>query len=197
MRTRRLITPSGILGALALTLSLSGPAWAIWEGITPIEPVMPRWTWEDVDLQERLQDLRPEERLRLKNMPAEQRRQALEDMESRHGHGRGMGTEPGQMRRQMDQMPLDEMQRRTDTETTPSDDNRAPGTRQPGTERQTPDVDNEKQPNDENEMRRTPADEPNRNDDTIRQPPPTKRRPTRPGRTSRSMIRAIPSNSRG
>ena len=97
MRTRRLITRSGVLGALALTACLSTPAWAIWEGIQPIGPIMPRWTWDGIEEQERMQQLSPDEQQRLNRMSPDERAEALRTMGRSHGR-MGQG-EPGRRTR--------------------------------------------------------------------------------------------------
>lgn len=95
---RRWCKPSGVLGAVALSLGLSMPAWAIWEGISPIQPIMPRWTWQGIERQERLQDLTPEQRERIRRLPADQQEGAIDAMTreprgaARGAWGRGPAT---------------------------------------------------------------------------------------------------------
>lgn len=112
---RRWSTPSGVLGAVALSLGLSLPAWAMWEGIDPIQPIMPRWTWEGIEMQERLRDLTPEQQSRIRRLPAEQQEEALEEMiREQRGTRRGEAGLHDRMRH----MPTDEMQQRIRSEET-------------------------------------------------------------------------------
>ncbi|MBC7543752.1 MAG: hypothetical protein H7338_13580 [Candidatus Sericytochromatia bacterium] len=105
MRTRRVI-----LGALALTVGLSGPALAIWEGIDPIHPIMPKWTWDGIESQDRMRHLPMDEQRRLEQMAPAERERAMRTMEQRLGQRRG----DSQTHRMMPRETLDEMQRRTE-----------------------------------------------------------------------------------
>jgi hypothetical protein len=98
---RRWLKPSGVLGAVALSLGLSAPAWAMWEGLDPIQPIMPRWTWQGIENQERLRDLTPEQEARIRRLPADQQEQALDEMiREQRGTLRGESGTPHRMRQQ-------------------------------------------------------------------------------------------------
>jgi hypothetical protein len=188
---------------LALSLGLSTPAWAIWDGIEPMKPIMPRWTWQGIENQERLRDLTPEQANRLRRMPSDQREQALEEM-SRENRGTTRGS--AGMHERMRHMPTEEQERPEDEQMRRSGESeREPGemrhegeTTAPESEMRQDETGTEREMRrDESEMRReetrtdTEAPERDMRQDEMRQPAPSEqersmRRETSP---SESQVR--------
>jgi hypothetical protein len=83
----------------------------MWDGIDPIQPIMPSWTWKGIENQERLRDLTPEQANRIRRLPSDQQEQALQEISRENRHVR---SDEG-MHERMRRMPIDETQERTRT----------------------------------------------------------------------------------
>lgn len=98
MRARWLQRAPLGLGVIALSMTLSAPAWAMWEGIRGTEPIMPSWTWQERQRRIQEQDLQGKtesERARIR----QQRHAQVEGM-------RGEEFEPRERERVRRQEPI-------------------------------------------------------------------------------------------
>jgi hypothetical protein len=163
----------------------------MWEGIDPIHPIMPRWSWAGIDHQERLRDLTPEQAARIRRMPAEEQASALDDI--RREHRQTMRGSAG-MAERMQRMPIDEMDERTRSGAPTMDEARPDGgMRRPddsGTdEGMSPEDETSAMPRGRDEagmapMRQSAGDDGSRRTEVELRPIPKSQRAPAPGETS-------------